>query len=211
VTGYRFIAVEGNIGAGKTTLATKLAAELDATLVLEHLNRYLAKFYRESSLHEFETDTSKYAFLVELSFLTDRFQQLFDLSLSQSAHRAVVSDYFIDKSLIFAKVTLSGDQLAVYSRLFDVLQASLPRPDLIVYLEASTHQLLENIGKRARLEVDEQGIPASYLEKLEAGYARHLAQMADIRIVTVKAEGLDFENNSDDYREVLSAIGLKRR
>ena len=191
---YDFIALEGNIGAGKTTLATRLAAQHGARLILEQFadNPFLPKFYAEPD---------KYAFPLELSFLAERYHQLRDLLAAKDLFRpATISDYFIDKSLIFARATLGEDEFALYSKLFHIIQASLPRPDLLVYLYHDITRLQQNIKKRGRSY--EQNLPDSYLEKIQQGYLEHMKRMPDTRIVIVDATSLDFINNPDDYEKI---------
>jgi deoxyguanosine kinase len=191
---YNFIAIEGNIGAGKTTLAGMLAADLNGRLVLEQFadNPFLPKFYKEPA---------RFAFPLELSFLAERFHQLKDILPNQELFRdATVSDYFIDKSLIFARATLGDDEFLLYSRLFHIMQATLPRPDLLIFLYVNAERLLANIKKRGRSY--EQDIKAEYLEKIQSGYLGHLKKLQDMRIVIVDATELDFVNNPGDYQKI---------
>ena len=191
---YDFIAIEGNIGAGKTTLATKLAAHANARLILEQFadNPFLPKFYEEPA---------KYAFPLELSFLAERYHQLKELLAAKDLFRPVtISDYFIDKSLIFARATLGEDEFTLYSRLFQIIQASLPRPDLLVYLYVDVQRAQLNIKKRGREY--EQNIPSDYLEKIQSGYLEHFKKLPDMRIVIIDATGLDFVNNPKDFEKI---------
>lgn len=193
---YNFIAIEGNIGAGKTTLATRLAKELNGRLVLEQFadNPFLPKFYAEPA---------RYAFPLELSFLAERFHQLKGLLSSQDLFTDLtVSDYFIDKSLIFARATLSEDEFMLYSKLFYIMQASLPRPDLLVYLYVDIPRLMENIRKRGRSY--EQNVQADYLEKIQSGYIAHLKTLRDVPILIVDTTDLDFVGNADHYNKIIS-------
>ncbi|MES2863527.1 MAG: 2-amino-4-hydroxy-6-hydroxymethyldihydropteridine diphosphokinase, partial [Bacteroidota bacterium] len=153
-----YIAIEGNIGAGKTTLATKIAEDCNAKTVLERFadNPFLPKFYK---------DQSRYAFPLEMSFLADRYQQLSDdLAQFDLFKDFVVADYHIFKSIIFAKVTLQEDEFRLYKTMFDIIYKEMPKPDLYVYLYQNTERLLANIKKRGRNY--EQEIPAEYLEKI---------------------------------------------
>lgn len=193
---YNFIAIEGNIGAGKTTLATRIAADMNGRLVLEQFadNSFLPRFYAEPD---------KYAFPLELSFLAERYHQLRDLLPSQDLFaETTISDYFIDKSLIFARATLGEDEFMLYSRLFHIIQASLPRPDLLVYLYVDTERLLWNIKKRGRSY--EQSMQAEYLHKIQSGYIDHLKKLKGMRIVIVDATELDFVGNEADYNKIIS-------
>ena len=195
---YNFIAIEGNIGAGKTTLATRLAKELNGRLVLEQFadNPFLPKFYAEPA---------RYAFPLELSFLAERFHQLKELLSSQDLFSDVtISDYFIDKSLIFARATLSEDEFMLYSKLFYIMQASLPRPDLLVYLYVDIPRLMENIRKRGRSY--EQNVQADYLGKIQSGYIAHLKTLREVPIVIVDTTDLDFVGNADHYNKIISVF-----
>lgn len=142
---YKFIAIEGNIGVGKTTLANMLAESLGARLVLEEFaeNPFLAKFYE---------NPAQYAFSVELFFMAERFKQLKDLLVQQDLfHATTVSDYLFTKCLLFAKVNLPEDEFQLYKRLFEMMQPQILQPDLLIYLHAPVSKLQENIKKRNRL------------------------------------------------------------
>lgn len=196
---YNYIAIEGTIGAGKTSLATMLSREFDTRLILEQFedNAFLPKFYR---------DPSKYAFPLELSFLASRFQQLRDeLSVTDMFRPLIFSDYFINKSLIFARKTLADDEYALYARLFNIMNLSLPRPDLLVYLYVSVQRLKSNIIKRGRPY--EQDIEHDYLEKIQGGYFDYLRQQTDMRIVILDTNELDFVNIEADYALIKEIIG----
>src|SRR5690606_6902415 len=152
------IVIEGNIGAGKTTLATKIAEDFNAKLVLEGFadNPFLPKFYQ---------DQSRYAFPLEMSFLADRYQQLSDdLTQLDLFKKFIVADYYIFKSLIFARVTLAEDEYRLYHKIFEIMYKEIPKPDLYVYLYQNTEQLLQNIKKRGRSY--EQEILPEYLDKI---------------------------------------------
>lgn len=189
---YNYIAIEGTIGAGKTSLATMLSHELNSRLILEQFedNDFLPKFYK---------DPSKYAFPLELSFLAARFQQLRDeLSVNDLFRPQIISDYFINKSLIFSRKTLADDEYALYARLFSIINLSLPRPDLLVYLYVSVQRLKSNIIRRGRPY--EQDIDHEYLEKIQSGYFDYIRQQTDMRILIVDANQVDFVNNPDHYK-----------
>jgi deoxyguanosine kinase len=195
---YNFIAIEGTIGAGKTTLATRIAADYNAKLILEQFedNAFLPKFY---------LDQEKYAFPLEMSFMASRFQQLKDQLGTQDLFRNfTISDYFIIKSLIFARKTLPVDELALFTRFFNFITASLPKPDLLVYLYLEVDKLQFNIRQRGRTY--EQQIRNEYLEKIQAGYFEFMKQQLDMRILILDTNKLDFVNNPADYRSVLSVI-----
>lgn len=194
---YNYITIEGTIGAGKTSLATMLSQEYKSRLILEQFedNDFLPKFYK---------DPAKYAFPLELSFLAARFQQLRDeLSNTDLFRPYTISDYFINKSLIFARKTLADDEYALYSRLFSIINLSLPRPDLLVYLYMNVERLKSNIVKRGRPY--EQDIKQDYLEKIQSGYFDYLRQQSDMRILIIDTNELDFVNVPEHY-DLIKAI-----
>ncbi len=195
---YNFIAIEGNIGAGKTSLATKISEEYNARLILEQFedNAFLPKFYKEPQ---------KYAFPLELTFLASRYQQLKDkLSSSDLFSPFTVSDYYIYKSQIFAKKTLPDDEFALYTRLFQIINSTLPKPDLLVYLYVEVPGLKKNIIKRGR--VYEQDIEHEYLERIQSGYFEFIKQQQDQRILILDINNIDFVHNANDYRIISSLI-----
>jgi len=205
---YNFIAIEGNIGAGKTTLAKRLSEEFNARLILERFedNSFLPKFYEQPDI---------YAFPLEMSFLADRYQQLKEkLAMQELFTTFTISDYFIDKSLIFAKNNLKPDEFNLYSRLFQIISTFLPRPDLLVYLYLDIPQLKENIDKRGREY--ERLIQDDYLEKIQAGYLNHFRSLNGLRILIIDTNKVDFMENEKDYHaflEVISAdydVGIHR-
>ena len=195
---YSYVAIEGCIGAGKTTLAKQIAEQFGAKLILEQFedNPFLPKFYK---------DQDKYAFPLELSFLASRYQQLMDQLSSQDLfHSFTIADYFITKSLIFAQRTLQDDELALYSRLFQIMLANLPKPHLLVYLYSNIDQLLRNIKNRGREY--EQNISSDYLEKIQNGYFDYIKQQSDKRILIIDTNGIDFVKNEQEYNEIVSLI-----
>lgn len=195
---FNYIAIEGNIGAGKTTLASKLAEDCNAKLVLERFadNPFLPKFYK---------DQSRYAFPLEMSFLADRYQQLSDdLAQFDLFKDFVVADYHIFKSLIFAKVTLQEDEFRLYKTMFDIIHKEMPKPDLYVYLYQNTDRLLLNIKKRGRSY--EQEIEASYLEKINQGYLDYIKTQTDLNVLIIDVSELDFVKNQADYLFLLDKI-----
>jgi 2-amino-4-hydroxy-6-hydroxymethyldihydropteridine diphosphokinase len=198
---FNYIAIEGNIGAGKTTLSTKLAEDCNAKLVLERFadNPFLPKFYK---------DQSRYAFPLEMSFLADRYQQLSDdLAQFDLFKDFVVADYHIFKSLIFAKVTLQEDEYRLYKTMFDIIHKEMPKPDLYVYLYQNTERLLENIKKRGRSY--EQEIPANYLEKINQGYLDYIKTQTDLNVMIIDVSDLDFVKKQEDYVFLLNEINRK--
>lgn len=195
---FNYIAIEGNIGAGKTTLASKLAEDCNAKLVLERFadNPFLPKFYK---------DQSRYAFPLEMSFLADRYQQLSDdLAQFDLFKDFVVADYHIFKSLIFAKVTLQEDEFRLYKTMFDIIHKEMPKPDLYVYLYQNTTRLLQNIKKRGRSY--EKEIPAEYLEKINQGYLDYIKTQTDLNVLIIDVSELDFVKKQADYVFLLEKI-----
>ena len=198
---FNYIAIEGNIGAGKTTLSNKLAEDFNAKLVLERFadNPFLPKFYE---------DQSRYAFPLEMSFLADRYQQLSDdLAQFDLFKDFIVADYHIFKSLIFAKVTLAEDEFRLYKTMFDIIHKEMPKPDLYVYLYQNTEQLLENIKKRGRSY--EMQIPAEYLEKINQGYLDFIKTQTNLNVLIIDVSDKDFVNNQEDYVFILNQIQEK--
>lgn len=196
-----YIAIEGNIGAGKTTLVGKIAEDFNAKTVLERFadNPFLPKFYK---------DQNRYAFPLEMSFLADRYQQISDdLAQFDLFKDFIVADYHIFKSLIFAKVTLSDDEFRLYKTLFDIIYKEMPKPDLYIYLYQNTDRLLQNIKRRGRSY--EQEIPAEYLEKINNGYLDYIKTQKDLNILIIDVSELDFVKNQSDYIFVLNQIKEK--
>ena len=195
---YNYIAIEGNIGAGKTTLAKMMSDEFNAKIVLERFadNPFLPKFYK---------DEERYAFPLEMSFLADRYQQLSDdLAQFDLFKNFIVSDYYIFKSLIFAQVTLHNDEYKLYRKMFDLMYKEIVKPDLYVYLYQNTERLLQNIHKRGRAY--EQNIEATYLEKIHEGYTNFIKTQRDLNILVIDVSELDFVNNKNDYKTILNKI-----
>jgi deoxyguanosine kinase len=195
---YNFIAIEGNIGAGKTSLATRIAEDFNASLILEQFedNTFLPKFYE---------NPAKFAFPLELTFLAERYQQLKNHLSAQDMFKSfTVADYFIHKSLIFASSNLSGDELTLYARLFNIIEGVLPKPDLLVYLYLDLENLKKNIRVRGRAY--EQNMQPGYLEKIQQGYLDFLRQQNKMRILIIDTHHLDFVNRRDDYEKLLELI-----
>jgi len=198
---YNYIAIEGNIGAGKTTLATRLSKEFNTRLILEQFedNSFLPKFYE---------DQARYAFPLELSFLADRFQQLkSQVAVQDMFHPVTIADYFILKSLIFAKKTLNGEEFTLYSRLFSIIDNVLPKPDLLVYLYLDIDRLQSNIKMRGRAY--EQKIEDDYLRKIQEGYIDYIKQQQGLRVLLIDTNQLDFVANEQDYQKLISIIMKK--
>ncbi|HEU4790105.1 MAG TPA: 2-amino-4-hydroxy-6-hydroxymethyldihydropteridine diphosphokinase [Flavobacterium sp.] len=198
---YNYIAIEGNIGAGKSTLALKMAEDFNAKTVLERFadNPFLPKFYE---------DQSRYAFSLEMSFLADRYQQLSDdLSQFDLFKDFVIADYHIFKSLLFSKITLEEDEFRLYRTLFDIIYKEMPKPDLYIYLYQNTNRLLQNIKIRGRSY--EQDITAEYLEKINKGYLEYIKTQTDLNVLIIDVSDRDFVNNQEDYLFVLNSIHEK--
>ena len=198
---FNYVAFEGNIGAGKTTLATKISEDFNAKTVLERFadNPFLPKFYK---------DQNRYAFPLEMSFLADRYQQLSDdLAQFDLFKDFLVADYHIFKSLIFAKITLAEDEYRLYRNLFDIIYREMPKPDLYIYLYQNSERLLQNIKKRGRSY--EQKIPAEYLDKINSGYLDYIKSQTDLNVLIIDVSDRDFVKNQEDYLFILDAIQKK--
>lgn len=190
--------IEGNIGAGKTSLATRISKKFNARLILEQFseNPFLPKFYR---------DPERYSFPLELSFLAARYHQLHrELTSPDLFSSFTVADYFFSKSLIFSKVTLQDDEFNLYRTLFDIIHQQLPKPDLYVYLYVTVDKVLENIHHRGRDY--EQDIEPGYLEKIQEGYFEYLRSLNDQPVLILDINKIDFVGREEDYLKVESAI-----
>jgi deoxyguanosine kinase len=198
---YNYIAIEGNIGAGKTTLSLKIADDFNAKTVLERFadNPFLPKFYE---------DQTRFAFPLEMSFLADRYQQIADdLAQFDLFKDFIVADYHIFKSLIFAKVTLTNDEYRLYRKLFEIIYKEMPKPDLYIYLYQNTDRLLANIKKRGREY--EQDIAADYLDKINQGYLDYIKSQTDLNVLIIDVSDRDFVQNQEDYVYILNKIQEK--
>jgi deoxyguanosine kinase len=194
---HRFITIEGNIGAGKTTLAHLLAKELNARLILEEFadNPFLAKFYQ---------NPNQYAFPVELFFMAERFKQQKDMVNQQDMFQSItISDYLFTKCLLFAKVNLPEDEFRLYQRLFDIIHQQLLKPDILIYLHAPVNKLQENIKKRNRPY--EQQIPDDYLLNIQQTYTHYIKQQ-NIKTLFVDASSADFLGNSMHLQTIMGAL-----
>jgi len=195
---FNYIAIEGNIGAGKTTLTSRIAEDFNAKTVFERFadNPFLPKFYQ---------DQNRYAFPLEMSFLADRYQQISDdLAQFDLFKDFIIADYHIFKSLIFAKVTLTDDEYRLYRKLFEIIYKEMPKPDLYIYLYQNTERLLENIKHRGRSY--EQEIPAEYLDKINKGYLDYIKSQTDLNVLIIDVSDKDFVRKQEDYVFVLEAI-----
>lgn len=194
----QYLAIEGNIGAGKTTLATKISEDFNAKLILERFaeNPFLPNFYQ---------DQARYAFPLEMSFLADRYQQFTeDTSQLDLFKSFMVSDYDIFKSLIFAKVTLQQNEFDLYRRVFNFMYKEVKKPKVYVYLYQTTERLLQQIKLRGRDY--EQNIELAYLEKINRGYFDFLKTYPKENQLIIDVSELDFVKNQDDYQAILTKI-----
>jgi deoxyguanosine kinase len=195
---HKFIAIEGAIGAGKTTLAKMLASDLQTTLLLEEFseNPYLENFYK---------DPEKYALTLELSLLLERHQQLTGLvSIQSLLESPCVSDYYLTKSLLFANINLPEDQYLLFKKLFELINDKLPIPDLIVYLSRPVAILKQRIAKRGRAY--EQGITPAYLAGIQNAYVSYLKTLKSQHVLILHIGEMDFENRKEDYKKIHSVI-----
>ena len=193
-----YIAVEGNIGAGKTSFSTMVSEDFNAKLILERFkdNPFLPKFYENKE---------RYAFPLEMSFLADRYQQLSDdLAQYDLFKDFVISDYDVFKSLIFAKITLHEDEYALYHKLFHLMYKELVKPDLYIYLYQNTDRLLENIKARGRDY--EQNIQPDYLVEINKSYLNFIKTQTNMQVQIIDISGKDFVNNRADYLSILEEI-----
>lgn len=195
---FRYIAIEGNIGAGKTSLATKMASDFNAKLILERFkeNPFLPMFYE---------DPVRFAFPLEMSFLADRYQQLLDdLTQYDLFKESVVTDYDCFKSMIFANITLQEEEYNLYKKLFYIMYKELPNPDVYIYLYQNTERLLENIKMRGRSF--EKDIEASYLDKINKGYMDFIKNQHSENIKIIDISDMDFITHRKDYLKILNEI-----
>lgn len=200
---FRYLVVEGPIGAGKTSLARRLGARLSADLVLEQPeeNPFLARFYQ---------DMARYALPTQLFFLFQRARMIEPLKQPDMFARPTVSDFLLDKDLLFARVTLSGDEFALYQKIFDALRPQAPAPDLVVYLQAQPAVLVERVKRRAA--GFERGISDEYLALLAESYARFFYHYAGAPLLIVNSENLNFVERDADFELLVSRVrGMKSR
>ncbi|MGF1585292.1 MAG: deoxynucleoside kinase [Bacteroidales bacterium] len=197
-----YLVIEGNIGAGKTSLASKIGSKFNAKVILEQFsdNPFLPGFYK---------DPARYTFPLELSFLAERYNQIRNELITPDLFRTFsVSDYYFTKSLIFSKATLSGDEYNLFRQLFDIMNLSVPVPDLYVYLYNDTDKLLFNIKKRGRPY--EQSITAEYLDKIQKSYFNFMKQRKDFRFLIINTKDSDFINKEVDLEVIYELIFSKR-
>jgi deoxyadenosine/deoxycytidine kinase len=194
---HHFITVEGNIGAGKTTLTHLLAKHFNARIVLEEFadNPFLPKFYE---------NPQQYAFPLELFFMAERYKQLKEMIHTNDLFQSVtISDYLFTKCLLFAKVNLPNEEFRLYQKLFDIIHQQIPFPDILIYLHAPVQKLQENIKKRNRTY--EQQIPDEYLLNLQETYTNYIKQH-NIKTIFIDASNADFLGNEKHIQVVLDAL-----
>ncbi len=194
---YHFITIEGNIGAGKTTLANILSQRLNARLILEEFadNPFLPKFYEKPD---------QYAFPLELFFMAERFKQLKEMLQQKDLFQSVtISDYLFTKCLLFAKVNLPDEEFRLYQKLFDIIHQQLIFPEILIYLHAPVEKLQSNIKKRNREY--EQKIPDEYLLNIQQTYTSYIRQH-NIKTIIVDAQNADFINNAAHVNVILDAL-----
>jgi deoxyguanosine kinase len=195
---YNYVVIEGNIGAGKTTLAARIAEQFNAQLILEHFadNPFLPKFY---------SDPEKYSFPLELSFLASRYKQLKEELVPQNLFKSFsIADYYFMKSLVFAASTLTGDEFNLYRQIFYIIYGSLPKPDIYVYLHLRPERLLENIERRGRNY--EKSITKEYLEKIQNSYFSFFKQNPENKYLVIDVNDIDFVANENHYSKVIDTI-----
>ncbi len=196
---YHYIVIEGNIGAGKTTLAHLLSKHYNARLILEQFadNPFLPRFYE---------NPKQYAFPLEIFFMAERFKQLKDLLHQKDIFQSItISDYLFSKCLLFAKVNLPEDEFRLYQRLFEIIHQQLVQPDLLIYLHSPVSKLQENIRKRNRSY--EQNIPDEYLFNIQQTYTHYIRQH-NIKTLFIDAGNADFLDNEKHMKVIVEALEM---
>jgi deoxyadenosine/deoxycytidine kinase len=193
----RYIAIEGVIGAGKTSLAKKLSDQLNARLVLEQfeINPFLSKFYQ---------DQKRFAFQTQMFFLVNRYKQQQDLFQENLFSEFLITDYVFNKDQIFAYLNLSNDEIKLYESIFPLLSRTIRQPDIVVYLQSSVDRLMANIKKRNR-KIEEH-ISKSYIEELHNAYNKYFFKYDASPLLIVDVEEIDFVNNKKDYEDLVKEI-----
>lgn len=197
---YNYIAIDGNIGVGKTSLATMLASDLEMQFFTE-------RFERNQFLDKFYDDIEKYALAVELSFLSDRYEELLKCKQILENGKRVITDYSLDKSYIFAQNSLSLEEYELFKKFYQILSPNLPKPDLYVVLNSATIRLQYNIKKRGRNF--EQNIPSSYLDSIQSYYDEYFDNIYTVPILMVDVNTTDFVENQEDYIKVRNLLNTK--
>lgn len=196
-SGLSYIAIEGVIGAGKTSVARMLSEKLNAKLILENFedNPFLEKFY---------IDPSKYAFRTQMFFLLERYTQLQEVHQKELFQNFVVSDYIFEKDKIFAYLNLSDDELKIYEHVVQGLDKGIVVPDLVIYLQSSVDRLMQNIKRRDR-EIEKE-ISEEYISSLNEAYNYFFSRYKASKIMIVNCEEIDFVNNLSDFDELVNEI-----
>ncbi len=195
---YHYLTIEGNIGAGKTSLCKKLAEDFNGKMILEQFadNPFLPNFYR---------NPSQYAFPLELFFLAERYQQLKDVAASKDLFSSyIISDYLFAKSHLFAGINLSPEEFRLFQRLSQIIQAALPEPDLLLYLHSPVSVILDNIAKRGRPY--EKDITGAYLERIQKAYFDYFKTLPHLRIVVLDISNINFVENQADYQRIIEIL-----
>ena len=193
----RYIAIEGVIGAGKTSLAKRISEKLNAKLVLENFedNPFLEKFYK---------NPSRYAFHTQIYFLLTRYKQLQELRHEDLFHNYVISDYIFEKDKIFAYLNLQDDELVLYEKIAATIEKNVPVPDLIIYLQSTVERLMFNIRHRNRHT--EKPIKEDYIKDLNEGYNYFFFRYKASKVMIVNATDIDFVNNEEDFNNLVTEI-----
>jgi deoxyguanosine kinase len=197
MTEANYIVIEGVIGVGKTSLAKLLGEEMDARVVLEEVeeNPFLADFYR---------DPEHYAFQTQIFFLLSRYRQQLEFPQQDLFHRKTISDYLFDKDKIFAYINLNEKELSLYERLWTLLRRDIPRPDVVIYLQANTETLMHRIRERGR--PFEKAISPEYIQRLNEAYSYFFFHYTDSPLLVVNTAKIDFVHNSEDLQDLLRQI-----
>ena len=193
----RYIAIEGVIGAGKSSLARKLADKLSANLIMEEFeeNPFLEKFY---------DDRKRFAFQTQMFFLINRFKQQQQLNQQELFSKYMVSDYIFQKDKIFAYLNLTGEELKLYETIFPLLERDIPKPDLVIFLQSSLDRLAENIKTRGRKF--ERNLTRAYLSELSEAYNNFFFKYSNTPLLIVNTSEIDFVNREEDFEELCSQV-----
>jgi len=193
----KFIAVEGVIGAGKTTLADKLSKTMGAAVIFEEFeqNPFLEEFYR---------DPSRYAFQTQIFFLLSRFRQMQELHQINLFQQKIVSDYLFAKDRIFATLNLTEKEIKLYDGIARLMEKEVPVPELVIYLQASTQHLMDNIYKRGRSY--EKNMDRDYIDALNEMYNQFFFHYDRSNLLVINTDEIDFKNSEKDYQDILVEI-----